>query len=332
MLNMTEYTDIPPEIILIDKGVFTLMKKCFLIICTLILASVIMFLLAGCSGGMPDSKKVMSDLNLTDYISTEKLNGSVIPITSVKMIDVDKQDNYCVVYCTVTQEDDHFVKQADVTLYYNKNDEWMMSSYQSTNESVVVIAGVPDEVVERDLRIRLSSGRDEQEIEIKSIEHQFPDDTYAMIDSNLIVDRVTSECVVTSSTCIKTVEVRQIYKFDETSGNEQWKCDYLDYFMDENDREWRIDNIEGSLWQGRIGVGIRTIKINNIDLENKTIDIDYGYSSAKTNEKCTYRIEEYQSGVEDKQKIYVDLTYDFYNVAIDEDGSLWYGGYLNRIE
>ena len=107
--------------------------------------------LSGCSAGTPNSNKIMSDLNATDFINAAELYGNdetkTIPVTSVSVIDKKKENKNCRITCTVIQEDDCYKKESQLMISYNKLDDWFMDTYNATNVSVMPIAGVPEEVI-----------------------------------------------------------------------------------------------------------------------------------------------------------------------------------------
>ena len=294
-----------------------LIKLSFIVCCI----SIIM-LLAGCSAGAPNADKIMSDLNATDFINAAELYGNdetkTIPVTSVSILGSTKENKNCRITCTVVQEDDFYKKESQLMISYNKLDDWFMDTYNATNVSVMPIAGVPDDIIRNSYEITSLEGYNNKKavVECSNITHEF--------NAESLTDNISVECTVTSETCKRVVELSLEYKF-----NEEWRKE-----KDEKNiisREWLVDNLAGTTWSGSLGFGgVRTVRINSIDTENQTMDLDYGYSSLTQSEVCSYKVKDYTNYGEKKQALVMSLTYDFYDLEILDDG-VWYGANLNKI-
>jgi len=289
-----------------------------LMLCCFILAT----LLSGCSAGTPSADKIMSDLNSTDFINAAELYGNdeakTIPVTSVSIVDSKKKNKNCRITCTVVQEDDHYKKESQLMISYNKLDNWFMDTYNATNVSVIPIAGVPDDLIRNSYEVTSLEGYNNKKavVECSNIAHNF--------NSVSLTDNISVECTVTSETCKRTVLLSLNYKF-----NGEWKKEKCE--KNTISREWLVDNLVGTTWTGSLGFGgVRTVRINSIDTANQTIDLDYGYSSLTQSEVCSYKIKDYTNYDEKKQALVIPLMYDFYDMEILDDG-IWYGVNLNKI-
>lgn len=294
--------------------------KKMILLCLVICCMTCIFILTGCSNGTPNAEKIKSDLNASEFVNASDLyNGEtrMIPVTAVYVDDIYKGENRCQINCDVIQEDENYIKETKLVLIYSNINGWVLDAYNSVNVSVMPISGVPDEVL-TNYAASMYGGYGENPkctVECVDITHEF--------EPSSLTDNTTVKCVVTSKTCIKTVLMEIVYMFDG-----KWVCD------DRNDRllsrEWRYDEIEGTTWQGRVGTGARTLRINSIDAENQTINLNYGYTDLHWNEICEYNILEYEGRNGAERMFVMDLTYDFYNVEIHEDG-IWYGTGLIEI-
>lgn len=290
-----------------------------LVLCCIVLTA----LLSGCSAGTPDADRIKSDLNATEFINAAELydydETKTIPVTEVSIIDTTKEKDYCRMNCTVVQENENYRKESQLMISYNKLDDWYMDTYNATSANVVPLAGVPDDMIRNSSYISSLAGyRDDRlsDVECSSINHNF--------DSTALTDNVSVECIVTSETCKKVVKLSVDYKFSD-----HWRIDQKE--QSTISREWLTDNLVGTTWAGSLGFGgVRTVRINSIDTTNQTMSLDYGYSSLTESEVCSYKIKDYNRYGEEKQALVMDLTYDFYDLEIIEEG-IWFGANLSKI-
>lgn len=287
---------------------------------------VVISVLSGCSAGTPNANKIMSDLNATEFINAADLYGNdktkTIPVTNVSMLDTKKENKNCRITCMVVQEDENYKKESQLIISYNKIDDWFMDTYNATNVSVMPLSGVPDDIIRNSYEVNgfKNSSNKQRQIEIVNMVHDF--------NSEFLTDEVSFQCIVTGETCRKTVSLTMKYSF-----NKLWKCE--DSYIETENIEWLVENINGTMWSGSLGFGgVRTVRINNINTDNQTINVDYGTSSLKYNQVCKYSIREYAEYVgsngKDSQTIVVPLEHDFYNIEITEHG-VWCGNYLDKI-
>lgn len=141
---------------------------------------------------------------------------------------------------------------------------------------------------------------------------------YHDYDSVTMLDTITTSYVVSSPVSVREYDVSMTYNYNEIwRHNVNYKnLTYID---------WDFESLIGTTWRGHGDAGaIRTVRINNVNEETQTIDLDYGYSSCDRNEILSYTIK-------DDQILTVDLTYDFYNFEIHVDGSIWNMAYMTQL-
>ena len=273
-------------------------------------------LFSACSAGIPNAEKIMADLNATKFINAAELYANdetkTIPVTNVSITDTERNSDNCEITCTTTQEDEHYKKESQLIISYEKLDNWVMAEYNAINVAIAPISGVPDDIIKDSYLVTLY---DEYPTVICSdISHDFN------LDS--LTDDISIELVLRSDTCERDVSTSLSYKFNNIWIREKKEEKTVS-------RKWLLDNLVGTTWSGSLGFGgVRTVRINGVDTTNQTIDLDYGYSSLTESEVCSYQIKDYNQFGE-KQALVISLTYDFYDLEILEDG-IWYGARLNK--
>lgn len=294
--------------------------KNFKLFVLMLCMGICVILFSACSAGTPNAEKIMSDLNATNFINAAEFYGNdetkTISVTNVSIINTEKNSDNCEITCTAIQEDEHYKKESQLIISYEKLDNWVMAEYNAINVAIVPISGVPDDIIKNSYQVTSLAGYRKRKatVECSDISHDF--------NLNSLTDNISVKCIVTSDTCERVVLLSLSYKF-----NNKWE-------KEKNEektvsRKWLSDNLAGTTWSGSLGFGgVRTVRINGIDTTQQTIDLDYGYSSLTESEVCSYQIKDYNDGRE-RQALVISLTYDFYDLEILEDG-IWYGVSLDK--
>lgn len=290
---------------------------------TIFLCTLIGTVITGCSSGTPTANRIKDDLNLSEFVDASELynneNGNILPVTDITVYKTTRENTYCAIDCHIIQEDENYRKESDAVVEYNQYDGWELIDCNMSNVKVAPIAPMPDYLVDAYAHNAYEKNGIKN-IELSNITHNF--------NQSEETDNITMQCVVTSETCRRTLDIA-------------WQCTFNNRWQfsdkkNEISREWLFSDLEGTTWLGHPGgVGTRTIKINNFDTANQTVSIDYGYSSLTHSEVCKYEIKEDTSryGSFDKPvAIVIPMTYDFYDMEILED-RIWcsYGGEMKKM-